>query len=174
MAPQDPASEQAALRADLVRLVTIRLLDPLEILLGSEALIEPVRRRLHADAETWAARLLGADERQAVHTAARLVAALYPGDAPFDPPEAWWRTPLGRVVARRVGHPGAERVSFSVAGAMLGITRQGVHDLVTRNKLRRHPDGGVATASVADRLREQAQPDRATTTTPGGAHDHST
>lgn len=165
MAPPDPSSEETALRADLVQLVTRRLLDPLSILLESDAAIEPVRQQAHAAAAAWAARLLGGDERLAVHTAARLVAALYPGDAPFDPPEAWWRTPLGRVVARRVGHPGAERVSFSVAGAMLGITRQGVHDLVTRNKLQRHPDGGVTTASVRDRLRRQAQP-----ATSGGMH----
>jgi hypothetical protein len=38
-----------------------------------------------------------------------------------------------------------------VAGAMLGVTRQGVHDLVSRGKLDRHPDGGVTTDSVRAR-----------------------
>ncbi|MGW1678342.1 hypothetical protein [Saccharopolyspora sp. NPDC002376] len=43
-------------------------------------------------------------------------------------------------------------VSFSTAGAILGITRQGVHDLVSRGKLDRHPDGGVRTTSIRARL----------------------
>jgi hypothetical protein len=52
----------------------------------------------------------------------------------------------------RVGHPGADAVSYATAGAMLGITRQGVHDLVQRGKLLRHPDGGVVPASVRARF----------------------
>jgi hypothetical protein len=95
--------------------------------------------------------LLGDDDQAAASTAIRLVAALYPGDTPFDPPPEWWRTPLGQVVLRRVGHPSAQAVSYSVAGAMLGVTRQGVHDLVTRGKLARHPDGGVTVDSVRAR-----------------------
>ncbi|MEU4513870.1 hypothetical protein AB0G05_30590 [Nonomuraea wenchangensis] len=43
-------------------------------------------------------------------------------------------------------------VSYAVAGAMLGITRQGVHGLVTRGKLDRHESGGVATDSVRRRI----------------------
>jgi hypothetical protein len=35
---------------------------------------------------------------------------------------------------------------------MLGISRQGVHDLVRRGKLPRHPDGGVPSLAVRDRL----------------------
>jgi hypothetical protein len=108
--------------------------------------------RLRIETEVWAAQLRGRDDKFAVHTASRLVAALFPGDGPFDPPDAWWGTAFGRVVARRVGHPGRDSVPFSAAGAMLGITRQGVHDLVKRAKLERHPDGGVTTASVHARL----------------------
>ncbi|MDA3645146.1 hypothetical protein LZ318_27165 [Saccharopolyspora indica] len=63
-----------------------------------------------------------------------------------------WRTPFGRVVARRLGHPCTDHVSFATAGAILGITRQGVHDLVNRGKLDRHPDGGVHTASIRARI----------------------
>ncbi|HEX6354785.1 hypothetical protein [Actinophytocola sp.] len=144
-------SEHVELRDDLVRLVTSRLLDPLEILLPDTG-IDRLRERVRQDAEMWAAQLLGADDALARQVAVRLIAVLYPGDTPFDPPERWWATPLGRITARRVGHPAREHVSFSVAGAMLGITRQGVHDLVSRDKLRRHPDGGVAVASVRARL----------------------
>jgi hypothetical protein len=60
--------------------------------------------------------------------------------------------PLGQVVLCRAGHPSAQAVSYSVAGAMFGMTRQGVHDLVTRGKLARHPDGGVTVDSVRARL----------------------
>ncbi len=144
--------EREELAQDLIRLVTSRLLDPLDILLGDEAAIEAMRHRVRRDAGTWAAELLGPDQARATHRGARLVAVLYPGDTAFDPPADWWRTPLGRAIARRVGHPSAERVSYAVAGAMLGITRQGVHDLVRRGKLHAHPDGGVTTPSIRERL----------------------
>jgi hypothetical protein len=140
----------------LVRLIDVRLLDPLEILLDGDEGVDALRRTVRQRAETWADRVLDGDEQTATYAIARLMATLYPGDAPFDPPAEWWRTPLGQVVVRRVGHPFASAVSYSVAGAMLGITRQGVHDLVTRGKLERHPDGGVTPASVRDRLNRRS------------------
>lgn len=79
---------------------------------------------------------------------ARVISSLYPGDAPLAPPAGWWRTPLGQVAVRRIGHPSARAVPYSVAGAMLGITRQGVHGLVTRHKLERHPERGITVESV--------------------------
>ncbi|GAA2804044.1 acyl-CoA-like ligand-binding transcription factor [Crossiella cryophila] len=147
-----PTSFHTALVAQLLRLSEQRLLDPLEILLQSADPLTTVRTYLRAAVETQAAQLLGRDERLATHAVARLISAFYPGDEPFDPPLEWWQTPLGQVVARRVGHPAAEAVPYSVAGAMLGVTRQGVHDLVNRHKLDRHPDGGVRTESVRIRL----------------------
>lgn len=152
------AAEHVALVEQLVGLAERRLLDPLEILTQDPGLVRPLRERLRADAEMWAARLLGPDDRQARHTGARLISAFCPGDAPFEMPVAWWRTPLGRAIARRMGHPSADVVSYPVAAAMLGITRQGVHDLVRRGKLDRAADapgtrsGGVTTASVHARL----------------------
>ncbi|GAA0937134.1 hypothetical protein [Actinocorallia libanotica] len=144
--------EHVALVRELVGLVERRIVDPLEILFGSDEQVGPVRERLRIEAEVWAAQLLGPDEALAVRMAARLIAAAFPGDGPFDPPDEWWRTAFGRAVARRVGHPGRDAVPFATAGAMLGITRQGVHDLVKRAKLDRHPDGGVTTRSVHERL----------------------
>ncbi|GAB3482960.1 hypothetical protein [Nocardiopsis coralliicola] len=141
----------AALVEDLRRVVAARLVDPLAVLVEDEELVAPVRRRVEADAQMWAAQLLGRDQERAAHTAARLVGLLYPGDEAFDPPEQWWRTPLGGAVARTLGHTAKQRVTFAEAGAMLGITRQGVHDLARRGKLVRHPDGGVTSASVRDR-----------------------
>lgn len=155
-----PTSEHTALVTELRRLVHSRLIDPLSVLLGPEEQVERLRLRIHADAEMWAAQLLGQDEELATRVAVRLVAVLYPGDEPFDPPDQWWRTPLGTAVARTVGHTAKERVTFSEAGAMLGITRQGVHDLVHRGKLARHPEGGVTSVSVRDRLRARREPVR--------------
>lgn len=145
-------SDHVELVTELVRLLETRILDPLEILLASDEHLGPIRARLRVEAEVWAAQLLGTDRDLATSTAARLIGVLFPGDAPFDPPAAWWRTALGRAVARTAGHPAAAAVSYSTAGAMLGITRQGVHDLIKRGKLDRHADGGVTTSSIRDRL----------------------
>nr|WP_185034664.1 hypothetical protein [Actinomadura coerulea] len=138
-----------------------RILDPLEILLASDEPLGPIRDRLRVEAEVWAAQLLGPDRERATLTAARLIGVLFPGDGPFDPPASWWRTALGRAVARTAAHPAAA-VSFSTAGAMLGITRQGVHDLVRRGKLDRDPDGGVTTSSIRERLDRPQESIRAT------------
>lgn len=163
------ATDDAALTAhralvdDLVRRTTGRLVDPLEILLDDPPLLGPIHDRVRGDAEMWAAQLLGSDDALATATAARLIGALYPGhpgDEAFDPPASWWASPFGRVVLRRIGHPARERVSYAAAGAMLGITRQGVHDLIARGKLRRHPDGGVTTASVRDRANRRDTDER--------------
>ncbi|WJK39835.1 hypothetical protein O7608_25860 [Solwaraspora sp. WMMA2056] len=140
----------------LVRQIDIRLVDPLEILLDDP--LDDLRGRVNRRADTLATALLDGDDTAALHTAIRLHSSLHPGDGPFDPPVDWWRTPLGQVVAARFGHPTAAGVSLPVAGAMLGISRQGVHDLVRRGKLDRHPDGGVTSASIRDRLRAQPAP----------------
>ena len=82
-------TQHVELRDDLVRLVTSRLLDPLEILLPN-ADVDRLREQVRQDAEMWAAQLLGVDDTLARHVAARMIAVLYPGDEPFDPPESWW------------------------------------------------------------------------------------
>ncbi|MEV3921508.1 hypothetical protein [Actinomadura coerulea] len=153
--------DHVELVAELVRMLETRILDPLEILLASDEPLGPIRDRLRVEAEVWAAQLLGPDRERATLTAARLVGVLFPGDGPFDPPASWWRTTLGRAVARTSAHPAAA-VSFSTAGAMLGITRQGVHDLVKRGKLDRDPDGGVTTSSIRERLDRPQESTRAT------------
>jgi hypothetical protein len=147
---------RTALIEQIVRLLDIRLLDPLEVLLEGDDAVQALRRLVRLRAGQWATQLLDGDDTTAVRAAVRLTATLYPGDSAFDPPAEWWRTPLGGVVARRVGHPAAESVSYATAGAMLGITRQGVHDLVRRGRLPRHPDGGVPSAAVRDRLRSES------------------
>ena len=153
------------LTAQVLNLVESRLLDPLEIILESE--LESFRSRVAERVGAWSSHMLGEDDRLATHTAIRLVSMLYPGDGPFDPPAGWWQTPLGIVVAFRAGYPGVEAVSYAVAGEMLGISRQGVHDLVNRGKLERHADGGVTTASVHVRINLRAAGNSARTTERG-------
>ncbi|MEV6595376.1 hypothetical protein AB0M36_00775 [Actinoplanes sp. NPDC051346] len=164
-------------RADLVeqivRLLDIRLLDPLEILLEGDDAVAALRGLVRVRAGGWADLMRAADDRIAAGAVIRLVATLYPGDRAFDPPVDWWRTPLGRVTALRVGHPSAESVSLATAGAMLGITRQGVHDLVRRGKLPRHPDGGVPSAAVRDRLRHASERANSTEANPSKNHANS-
>jgi hypothetical protein len=136
----------------IVRLLDVRLLDPLEVLLEGDEAVDALRGLVRLRARRWAETMLHGDDQTAIRTAARLIATLYPGDRPFDPPAEWWGTPLGQVVAVRAGHPWAESITYATAGAMLGITRQAVHDLVRRGRLPRHPDGGVPSSAVRDRL----------------------
>ncbi|HEY3873642.1 MAG TPA: hypothetical protein VGM10_35120 [Actinocrinis sp.] len=144
-----------ALAEDLAGQVAVRLLDPLEILVGAD---DAMRARVAQQSRTWAAALLGEDEMQAALTAGRLVAALCGhGDEPFDPPAVWWGTPFGRVVALRIGHPSAQAVSVAQAAAMLGISRQGVHDLANRGRLERDAEGRIAVSSVRARLAARAR-----------------
>ncbi|GIF05853.1 helix-turn-helix domain-containing protein [Actinoplanes siamensis] len=141
-----------SLAEQIVRLLDVRLADPLEILLDGDSCVDEVRDRLRRRALDWALVIEQGPSREAVGTIARLIATLYPDDHAFAPPAQWWGTPLGQAVARRVGHPFAESVTLATAGAMLGISRQGVHDLVRRGKLPRHPDGGVPVSAVRERL----------------------
>src|SRR4051812_36725933 len=141
-----------SLEEQIVRLLDVRLLDPLEVLLDGDDAVSALRGLVRIRARQWADTLRDGDDPAAVRAAARLIATLYPSDRLFDPPVEWWATPLGRTVASRVGHPSAASVSYATAGAMLGISRQGVHDLVRRGRLPRHPDGGVPSSAVRDRL----------------------
>jgi hypothetical protein len=157
---------KAALAEQLCDVVERRLLDPLEILLEAGDVLAVTRGQVADRANRWAEDMLADDEQRAMHTIVRLIAALYPSDGPFDPPTEWWGTPLGQVVVRRAGHPFAQAVPYSVAGAMLGVTRQFVHNLVIRGKLERHPDGGVTIASVQARLALQQPGDRSVEVAP--------
>jgi hypothetical protein len=140
------------LARDLERVVEARVLGPVDVLFGLD---DALRRRAFESVLTWTEELLGPDDQAARSTAIRLVSTLFPGDEPFDPPVEWWTTPFGRAVLLRAGHPSAEVVSFTVAAGMLGITRQGVHDLARRGKVQAHPDGGVTVESVRARLQER-------------------
>ncbi|HEV8175805.1 MAG TPA: hypothetical protein VGP91_19365 [Actinoplanes sp.] len=153
---------RSELLEQIAGLLDVRLLDPLEVLLEGDDAVLALRRLVRIRAGQWADAMRDGDDVTAVMTGARLIATLYPGDRAFDPPIDWWRTPLGQTIARRVGHPSADSVSYATAGAMLGISRQGVHDLVRRGRLPRHPDGGVPSSAIRDRLRIQEDRSRDT------------
>jgi hypothetical protein len=145
-----------AIARQLLHDIEEKILHRLEQLLSGDELrpaVEGLRQQLQADTEMWAAQVTGPDSRLAEATISRIVSALYLDGTEFAQPASWWRTPFGSVVARRLGHPTSPVVSLSVASAMLGITRQGAHDLVKRGKLQRDTDEvGVLVSSIKDRL----------------------
>lgn len=135
---------------------------PLLAVLGLD-LIDIVHERIRSRVPALAAQLL--DDRPevdhdlsgdvvGVDAVVDLMCALYPED----PPPEWWRTPLGRRVAASIGTSDAEVVTGSVAAAILGLSRQRVHQLLEAGKLDRHPDGGVVRTSVLQRLVEMGPP----------------
>lgn len=115
-----------------------------------------VRWDLTADADRLAAQLDSGDDRLAARTAVDLAAA---GVIPDDPDAEWWASPLGRVVARNVGHPSLDVVTRAEAARMLGVTPQRVSSLC-RDGWLETVDGGVTVASVRARLWDPPGPGR--------------
>lgn len=117
--------------------------------LGWWDLADAARERLAATAQRLAAQISqDEDDRLAAQTVIDLAGVAWE----IDPPAEWWRTPLGRLVARSVGRDDSEAVTQSVAAAMLGVTRGTIAQLVARGTLDRHPEGGVSRASVLKRI----------------------
>lgn len=115
-------------------------------LLGPSGEMLLVEQQVHSHARMWASDLLGDDDRLAAQTVIDLVNVLFPGDT--GPGADWWRTPLGQAAARSTGYPDADVVSYSVAGAMLGCSKQYVGKLANAGRLQRGRSGGVTTTSV--------------------------
>lgn len=143
---QDPVAKQLrdALDAGIVsNLIT----------LGWWDLADLARERLEPTARRLASQLAqDEDDRLAAQTVIDLAGLAWESD----PSAQWWRTPLGRLVARSLGHQDTEAVTQSVAAAMLGVTRGTIAQLVARGTLERHPDGGVSRASVLKRIAARA------------------
>ena len=129
------------------------LVQPASALLGLD-LADVLDDRIRSRAPMLAAQLCQDDDDQlAAEVVVDVMGALWPHGAPEDVGEAdWWRTPLGRMCARSLGHSDSDAVTYSVAAAMLGVARGTVSTLVHRGTLDRHPDGGVTRASVLARL----------------------
>lgn len=103
----------------------------------------------HVDARRRAVAQLSSDDE---HLAAQTVIDCAGHLWPLNPEPEWWRTPLGRLVARSVGGESVP-VTQAEAAAMLGVTRGTIAQLVSRGSLARHPDGGVDRAAVFARMR---------------------
>lgn len=122
-----------------------QLVEHLENLVGPGQETWQVRSQVEHRAQLWASILTSNNDREAAQTVIDLMNALWPH---ADPPNDWWTTPLGHAVARSVGHPSAETISYSVAAAMLGCSKQYVAKLVRAGRLDRGPAGGVTSQSV--------------------------
>lgn len=105
--------------------------------------------RAEARAQLMAAELRSGDDRLAAQTVIDLTALIWPDS---DPPAEWWRTPLGRAAAASVGREDTDAASYSVAAAILGVSKTRVQQLVATGKLERHPDGGITRTSIYLRL----------------------
>jgi hypothetical protein len=93
------------------------------------------------------------NDRLAAEACLTVMTLLWPHTAPEDCQRAdWWRTPLGRLCARSLGHETSDAITYAAAAAMLGIERGTVSVMVQRGTLTRHPDGGVDRAAVMARL----------------------
>lgn len=103
---------------------------------------------LAARAELAATQLTGDDLALAAETCLDVLGALF---APGDPPDEWWRTPLGRACARTYGYAD-ESVTQATAARLLGVGRARVGQLLGAGKLDRTPDGGVLRGSVMRRI----------------------
>lgn len=137
----DPVAAAAEQIADEIE---ARLIWPLEGLVGTDEAFTLIRERAATSARMLAGQLASGDDRLAAQTAIDLAGAILPDEIPDD----WWATSLGKLVAQSVGHPTAEAVSFSVAAAMLGVSKGRAQALVGAGKLERHPDGGITSTSV--------------------------
>lgn len=124
----------------------------LESLLGPAQEFGPLRARAEVTAKVMAAQLRSGDDHVAAQTAIDIAAAFLPDRIP----DEFWATPLGQLIARTTGHPSADSVSMSAAGAMLGVSRARAQQFARDGRLTRHPDGGVTSASVTELARKRA------------------
>jgi hypothetical protein len=143
-------------------LLTAQLVDELgdaarsiAALLGGDPLtqIEAACGRVAAD-------LASSDTRVAVASVSALMRARWP--APTDPPPSWWRTPVGRLVARTLREEDTGSVTHAVAADMLGVTRGTIARMMSRGGagLEKHPDGRITRASVMALIARRDGPPR--------------
>lgn len=109
-----------------------------------------VESRIGPACDRLAAELCSDDDRLVAEAVLTVMCTRWPDGT--EPPPVWWRTAVGRVVARSVGREDTDSVSRSVAAAMLGVAPGTVAQMVHRGTLCRHTDGGIARSSVLERL----------------------
>lgn len=104
---------------------------------------ETMRQRIADRAAMLAAQLTQVDDdRLSAQTVIDLMAVL------DDKRPEWFATDLGRLVARSAGSPLPDCVSYSVAAAMLGVSRTRVVQLMEAGRIDRCDDGSLSLVSV--------------------------
>jgi len=107
--------------------------------------VEYLRRAATSKAAALAEDLVNVGSGEAVVAAMHLIRVFWPD---LQPPKQWWGTPLGRAIVAAVPPPHTKAVSFSVAGAMLELTKPGIQHLVKTGKLDQDAVGSITTESI--------------------------
>lgn len=110
-----------------------------------DAMLEEIPRAVH----TLTAELCGENDHVAAEAALTIMTVLSPSGS--SPELSWWRTPLGRAVARASGAD-EQTVTRSQAAAMLGVSDGTVAQWGHRGTLERDENGRIKRASVFARL----------------------
>jgi hypothetical protein len=147
---QFPFSAEEAAR-QLAEGIEAASLGRMERFLGLHEVFASLRERLPRAAREIVAQMSSDDDRVAEQSSAKVFAILFNRSKRI--PDDFWATPLGRLMAKSAGHPSLDEVPYSVAAAMLGVSKTRIQQLVEAGKLERHPGGGITSASV--RLRAQ-------------------
>lgn len=139
------------LAAQLVAEIDARHVEPIERM--TDPMVRTwILQRLEDIAEARVLPLL--DDVEGYETAIEI---LYLTHGHQDPDPAWWSTPLGRACGAALGQDDVT-LSYSQAGAILGVTKGTIGKLVERGTLPRHPDGGIPRSAVLARRRRLDQP----------------
>jgi cell division septum initiation protein DivIVA len=111
-----------------------------------------LKQQLHSAADMYATLLQEPD--QAEQAAHNLMSALFGAHGANDPTTDWWRTEAGQAVAYAIGYHRSHAYRAD-AVAILGISRQRVHELIGQGVLVEEGPRGVTAESIRARLRSQ-------------------
>lgn len=141
----EPAASQLA---DEIGIIAIQLATLTGVTLG-----EVTFRRIERRTPTLIHRLLSPDPRLSKVTAVEIMTLIWPSGVNR---LAWWRTPLGAVVAYNMALTDKGGVEATVAGEILGLHRKKIGRMAENGELARHTGGGITLASIYTRLAHQA------------------
>ena len=118
---------------------------------GRDESLTALKQRLHTAADAYATMLQ--EPETAEQAAISLVHALFGAHSFSDPPSDWWKTEAGQAVAYAIGYH-RERAYRSDVQAILGISRQRVHELIAKDVLV-EDNLGITAESIRARVRSQ-------------------
>jgi len=135
----------------------------LAVVIGPPDLVIELDRRAVQVAANLAPQLRFGDPMEVGQLIIDLLNLIWPDS---DPAPDWWRTPLGRICAASMAlddppdaRPSDNRsVTYREAARILGVHDGTVFQWAHRGTIERHPDGGLALASVLRRLGHRSEP----------------